>query len=415
MTQQLLQSLDRIAESYVRLVLSVGHHDADYVDAFYGPPHLKAEADAEKPSLSTIEERAAGLLQELHRVTTTGTEEIVLMRHGYLIRQLESLVTRVRMLGGTRLRFDEESQALYDAVAPVFPESHFREILDRLNALLPGSGPVPKRFEDYKRSFIIPKDKLDPVFQAAIAEARHRTKWFIELPPDENFVLEYVTGKSWSGYNWYRGNSNSLIQINTDLPIYIDRAVDLASHEGYPGHHVYNALLERHLVRERNWVEFSVYALFSPQSLIAEGTANYGIEMAFPGQERVLFEQTVLFPRAGMDGSTANEYYRIHALFLQLNYAGNEAARRYLNGEIDREGAVRWLVEYALFSPERAQQRTKFFDQYRSYVINYNLGQDLVGRFIESRGGLPSTPAKRWEEFRKLLASPRLPSGLLPA
>ena len=35
----------------------------------------------------------------------------------------------------------------------------------------------------------------------------------------------------------------------------------------------------------------------------------------------------------------------------------------------------------------RAEQRVKFFDQYRSYVINYNLGKDLVRAFIERRTG----------------------------
>ena len=113
--------------------------------------------------------------------------------------------------------------------------------------------------------------------------ARGRSQ-HVELPPDESFTVEYVTNKSWSGYNWYQGNFRSLIQVNTDLPIYIDRAIDLACHEGYPGHHVYNALLEKRLVRDRGWVESSVYALFSPQSLIAEGTANYGIEVTFPGR-----------------------------------------------------------------------------------------------------------------------------------
>jgi hypothetical protein len=61
---------------------------------------------------------------------------------------------------------------------------------------------------------------------------------------------------------------------------------------------------------------------------------------------------------------------------------------------------------------ERAVQRVRFFDQYRSYVINYNLGKDMVKRYIESRGGTPDNPAKRWDEFAKLLSSPRLPSGL---
>ena len=76
-----------------------------------------------------------------------------------------------------------------------------------------------------------------------------------------------------------------MIQVNTDLPIFIDRAVDLACHEGYPGHHVYNMLMEKNLVRERGWMEFSVYPLFSPQSLIAEGSANFGIEVALPGED----------------------------------------------------------------------------------------------------------------------------------
>ena len=35
----------------------------------------------------------------------------------------------------------------------------------------------------------------------------------------------------------------------------------------------------------------------------------------------------------------------------------------------------------------RAEQRVRFIDQYRSYVINYNLGKDMARRYIESRGG----------------------------
>ena len=61
---------------------------------------------------------------------------------------------------------------------------------------------------------------------------------------------------------------------------------------------------------------------------------------------------------------------------------------------------------------DRAAQRVRFFDQYRSYVINYNLGKDLVRRYIESRGGTADHPDARWPEFEKLLSSPRLPSGL---
>jgi hypothetical protein len=159
-------------------------------------------------------------------------------------------------------------------------------------------------------------------------------------------------------------------------------------------------------------VEFSVYPLFSPQSLVAEGTANYGIEVAFPRSERLEFERRVLFPAAQLNPETATGYYDVLALVERLSYAGNEAARRYLNGQIDSRAAADWLEKYGLYSRPRAEQRVRFIDQYRSYVINYNLGKDMVAAHVEAHGGTPDNPATRWEEFEKLISSPRLPSGL---
>jgi hypothetical protein len=250
------------------------------------------------------------------------------------------------------------------------------------------------------------------VFKTAIDACRQRTLEHIELPNSERFSVEYVTGKSWSGYNWYQGNYRSLIQVNTDLPIYIDRALDLACHEGYPGHHVYNVLLEKTLVRDRGWLEFTVYPLFSPQSLIAEGTANYGVEIAFPGNERRELEKAVLFPAAGLDPAQVDVYDDVRDLVDRLDYAGNEAARRYLNGEIDASAAASWLEKYTLASRPQAEQRVRFFDQYRSYVINYNLGKDMIAKHIDLVSGGRQDQAARWAAFEQLLASPRLPSGL---
>ena len=400
-----------IAERYVKLVLAMGRHDADYVDAYYGPAEWKKDAESQKTTLDDIAGSTQSLIKELGSVST-GSDEMDRLRHQYLNRQLSALAARVRMLKGERLSFDEESKALYDAVAPTHPESHFKEILDKLEQRFPGSGALVERYDAFRHQFVIPPDKLDTVFQAAINGCRDRTRAHITLPTTESFTIEYVKNKSWSGYNWYQGNYRSLIQVNTDLPIYIDRAIDLACHEGYPGHHVYNALLEKHLVRGRGWPEFSVYALFSPQSLIAEGTANFGIEVAFPGTERVEFEKAVLFPTAGLDPAKAADFYETMALVDQLSYAGNEAARRYLNGEIDRAAAETWLERYALMPRDRAAQRVRFFDQYRSYVINYNLGKDMVRSYIEARGGTAEQPAARWKAFEQLLSSPRLPSSL---
>jgi hypothetical protein len=132
--------------------------------------------------------------------------------------------------------------------------------------------------------------------------------------------------------------------------------------------------------------------------------------MAFPGAERAAFEREVLFPLAGLDASRAELYYQLADLLERLDYAGNEAARDYLDGQIDRQEAEAWLVRYALSSPERAAQRVRFFDTYRSYVINYNLGRDLVRRYVERRAG--DDPEARWREFERVLSLPLTPGDL---
>ena len=406
-------SMNTLGERYVRLVLAMGLHDADYVDAYYGPPEWRTEVERQKLPLAEITTRAAALAKDVAAVPPPASaDELTRLRHVYLTRQLESLRSRAAMLSGTKLRFDEESRALYDAVAPTHTASEFESVLTALEAKLPGPGSLIARYDAFRSRYVIPRDRLDATFKAAIDGCRARTLQHITLPPGESFTVEYVTGKSWSGYNWYQGNYRSLIQVNTDLPIYVDRAIDLACHEGYPGHHVYNVLLEKNLVRDRGWVEYSVYPLFSPQSLIAEGTANFGIDVAFPRAERLEFERRVIFPAAGLSADGAAQYYEVLALVERLSYAGNEAARRYLNGEIDARGAADWLEQYGLYSRPRAEQRIKFIEQYRSYVINYNLGKDMVAAHVAARGGTPDNAAKRWEEFARLISSPRLPSGL---
>jgi hypothetical protein len=403
-----------VAEQYVKLVLAVGQHDGDYVDAFYGPAEWRTEAEAARQPLAAIDTQAAAVEAELARVTAKPDPrdaEMWGLRRQYLTRQLASLRSRVAMLQGKKLTFDQESLALYDAVAPTKPAAEFEAVLKQLEEKLPGTGPLIDRYDRYKQAFVIPANRVDRVFQEAIRGCRGRVP-SVDLPVQERFTVEYVTNKSWSGYNWYQGDFKSLIQVNTDLPIYIDRAIDLACHEGYPGHHVYNVLLEKNLVKDRGWIEYTVYPLFSPQSLIAEGTANYGIEVAFPAADRLAFEGEVLFPLAGLDPKRAAEYYSILSLVDRLSYAGNEAARQYIDGKIDRAGAVAWLEKYAMYTKPRAEQRVKFIEQYRSYVINYNLGKDLVRAYVERRMGRDKTPFRRWREFTALLSSPRLPSGL---
>ncbi|HYF24047.1 MAG TPA: hypothetical protein VD929_11680 [Caulobacteraceae bacterium] len=402
--------LDAAAPRYVKLILGIGEHEEGYVDAYYGPKAWAEQVKAEKRSVAVLKTEADALAADVRRVDPAGLEPVERMRRDYLLAQIKAARFRLDMIEGARPPFRDEAEALFGVRPELKPLSAYDAVLARLETTVPGTGPLVERVEAFRSRYVIPTDRLDAVMRAAIAECRKRTLARIDLPAAEAFTLEFVTGKSWSGYNWYQGGSKSLIQINTDLPIFVDRAVDLGCHEGYPGHHTHNALLEDRLSRQRGWVEFSVYPLYSPQSFIAEGTSNYGIDLAFPGEERLAFERDVLFPLAGLDPKTAAAYAALRESLKGLAGARMTIAADYLDGKIDRETAIRLTQKYELLSRARAEQRMAFSDGYRSYVINYGLGQDMARAHMERAG--PGQEA-RWERMERVLSTPTLPTDLL--
>ena len=164
--------MNAVAERYVHLVLALGQHDPDYVDAFYGPPEWKTQAEKEKKSLDVIGAEAAELLKKLSVERTAAPlvessdagnsgDEMLKLRREYLQKQISALAARVRMLKGEKLKFDDESHALYDAVAPTYPDSHFDQIIAQLEKKIPGTGPLWQRYENWRKPFVIPKEKLD--------------------------------------------------------------------------------------------------------------------------------------------------------------------------------------------------------------------------------------------------------------
>ena len=406
------QAMNAAAESYVRLALAVGRYDDNYIDAYYGPAAWREEVAAENRELDAISADADALLGGLMALAPSENDELLGLRRRSLISQLESLRAFVDILQGAGMSFDEESKALYGVVAPSHPASYFEDTLDRLDELLPGEGPLAGRLESFRNRFVIPPDRLDAVMRTAIDECRRRTLAHVALPADESFVLEFVQDIPWSAYNWYKGGYQSLIQVNTDLPVRIGDAIVLAAHEGYPGHHVYSSLQEHVLVEGRGWVESTVFPLFSPQVLIAEGTAEYAVELTFPAEEKVEYAKQVLFPLAGLDGETAELYFRVedNARILAWAEAEIQVARRYVDGDLTAEQAIQQLVDTALVSEERAAQRVRNYDSYRSYVINYAAGKGMVREYIERHA---DTSDEKRQEFVKLLSSPPLPALLL--
>src|SRR5690606_7416215 len=139
----------------------------------------------------------------------------------------------------------------------------------------------------------------------------------------------------------------------------------------------------------------------------AEGSANYGIDLAFPGDEGTRFEQEGLYPLPGLDPATAEKKARLQDLTRRLARAEYTIADAYLAGRIDRDAAIEQLMTYSLADRAKATQRLSFIDTYRSYIINYGLGRDMVQDWVEGQGG------DHWAAMETLLSSQILPVDLV--
>ena len=397
-------SLDQAGEDFVKIALRMGEIDGDYVDAYSGPKAWREAITGSEVNPDNLAREISDLRARIDRVEGADT-----IRAQNLTKLLRAMAVRLDVVTDKDVSFDTEVSDIYDVVPPRYDLSEYDAVLAELDALVPGKGSTEDRVNAFRNRFAIPKDKLKPVFDRAIAECRVRTQKYFDLPESEKFRMEFVNNKSWSGYNYYQGNYESLIQINTDFPITIDRAVDLGCHEGYPGHHVWNLFIERELVGKRGWIEYSVNPLFGPFGPLAEGSGNFGIQLAFPGDEKMAFETEVLFPMAGLDITEAAKFNRVLELESKLSHATNDIARRYLDGELSKEEAVPLIQKYYLQSYEKSEQRLRFMEKYRGYVINYNIGQDIVRDYVTSAG---NTPDAQWTAFRDMLTIPLTPGDM---
>ena len=396
------------AEQYVKLALALGEHDADYVDAYFGPEEWREQARAEAQSLAAIAAAAADLAAQVRSVAVADEDEMVRLRQDYIASHLESMATVARLRNGEQLSFDEESRLVYGFVAPSFPVADYDAVLAEIDALLPGDAPLHERVYEFELQFRIPTEKIEPVIRAGLDECRRRTLQYMTLPAGESFQLELVSGNPWGAYNWYKGGGQGLIQVETSRPKSVASSITLGCHEGYPGHHAFSSLLDENFLRKRGWVEFSVLPLFSPQGVIFEGSGDFAEQIAFPGPSRNEFLNDVILPLAGLDNLDFATRDRLKTLTAKTRYASIEAARNFLDGAWDRAQTGDWLTRYALTPPEELDAWFRFTERYRAYQINYVLGEDLVAAYI-ARENPAGDPDGNWRAMEKLLSRPPTP------
>ena len=364
---------------YLQLAVALGERDPDAIDYYYGPDEWVSEARAHPPRLAEIQRDALDLANRVKART-------------FLAGQLKAIAARAELLQGKKRNFEDEARAWFDLELPPPPDpAELERVRREIAVLLRGS-----RYADFDARFLIPPERLKSVIDRAMQGCRERTLAHLKLPPEESVSVEYVGDKPWNAYSSYQGGFHSVIRINADFPLTVDRALELACHEGYPGHHAYNTLADAQLVRRQRRLEFMVHPTFSPQSLLSEGLASNAADIAFPEGDRLQFERDVLFQLAGIESRDIELYLHINRLVDRLAGAQTEIARNYLDGKLEWARAASALEDQALMTHTEAT--LKYLNQYRSYMLTYTAGKDTAARCF---GG--KSPSDRWKLYERLI------------
>lgn len=390
--------LDTFGQAYLRLTLEIDKHIDGYIDAYLGPAELKAEVKAaeKRPAAALIDD-----LAHLHSLIPTADPA----RHAFLLAELRAIACTLDILNGQPPSYLEEVQRIYDIAPQLIDEAEFAAAHRELDILLPGSGSLAERIEADRKRFEIPTEQALSLLEMVLAECRGRTQQLIELVDGEAIDLRLTKNQPWGAYNWFLGNSRSLVEFNTDLPTSALGLLNTMAHEGYPGHHTEHQLKEKHLWRGKGHAEYASFLLHSPTAVIAEGIATTAQEIIFPGETAHQYNADVLLPSAGIPGITAEELSRKSQASRALRHVSNNAAILYHSGQLDQTQTLEYIQTYALANPRRAQQSFRFMTDplFRAYLFTYTEGYALIEQAAQG---------DKTTLFKRLLLDPILPSQL---
>ncbi|BAV65586.1 hypothetical protein [Sphingobium cloacae] len=387
------------AEQYVRLALALDRlHDGE-VDGWFGPA-LPDQPDPAIPHDPDGLDRAVTRLAASLATPGKGADEERRVHLRILVRRLTGVMT---IIGNSPSDdFYREAAHIYGLAEPTDAEAaHWKEARTQLDALLPGEGPLVARLEKFRSRFIVPLDSREALFTQALAECRARTLAQWKLPAEERLDLVWTAAVP-AAWHRYEGNLRSVLRINRQALALPGQAMDLACHEAYPGHHAQFVLADAAAGPGGLPVEDRLTLLRSPESVIREGAADFGVELVFPSGERIAFLRDTLFPLAGLDPADAPLYARIEALERTASGMSLPILARYRDGTLSRAAAAAALADEALVASPAAL--LDFTDRYGAYVTGYTLARDRVrSGLTRNCGGSP------WEPLRALVEQPRAP------
>jgi hypothetical protein len=398
--------MDAIAQRYLLLGLRLERHVPGFVDSYIGPAELREAVAGEPPTpLAELRDEAA-VLAELTEAPSAG-DDAQRRRGAWLRAQLRAIRALARAADGEESGYPDLVEELYDVRIGRVPEERFTAARAALDAVLPGRGTLAERFQAASDRLTIPPERVLEVLRASTERFRKAARRDFEVPDDEEILWGETRDQPWGAEARFQGNDRTLVRINLDLPVTVRTVPYLASHEGYPGHHLENVSKERALVRGAGLGEATLKTMNTPESLLAEGLADVAREVVMSDLElagemrRVardggivdVAEAALLAPEIGralteMQAAVGNAAIMLHEQGLPA-----AQVRDYLV-ETTIQPAV--MVDHLM--------RTLADPIGRTYPFTYTEGARLIRAWLEVQGQTTG--------FARLLAEQHTPSGL---
>src|SRR5262245_59324177 len=105
--------LNPMAEQFVRISLEMGTHEEGYIDAYFGPPDWKTQAEAHPRTIGELKAAVDALKQQVDAAGAQAHDELVRRRAHTLGAYLTSARTRLDMMEGAREPFQDEAEHLF--------------------------------------------------------------------------------------------------------------------------------------------------------------------------------------------------------------------------------------------------------------------------------------------------------------
>lgn len=390
-----------IVTEYLALGLRFGRLVDGFADYWIGDPALaRRVADEPPPEPAALARRAGELLAA---VPDSGLSA---PRAAFLAGQMRALECSGYRLAGEKIGFVDEVRAYFDApVTPTDP-AVYAQAHEELNELLPGRGSLRDRLIAFRDGERLDPERLGHAARAVSDALRDRVRAWCPLPAGEHIDYDVVGDRPWNAFNSYLGDFRSHVALNADAGHRMTSVAFVASHEGYPGHHLERCVKEAGLVADGQ-AEHTIALVNTPQCLLAEGTAELALAAAVGPGWGAWLAAVLADCGLNLDGPLAE---RVETAAGRLLAARQDAALLLHDRGADTDEVVAYLARWMLVREERARHMVRFLTDplWRAYTTTYIEGARLVRAWLAAR------PAEEpiVERYGRLLAEPLSPAAL---